>query len=230
MFLLQSEGSYLHPPGSIGFAHIGALGWGADGAGGCDDGTGTKGKGKRWESGQERRGNLGRIRGNQSGMQDGAGSSSGGGDPDGARIRVGGDPATVPAWEVSLCNQWGWRRWGRGRGWSGCGGHGVLRAAAGAVGQRCQRSPCFLLEEEGVCQVGGGRSKSRAPGQVTETGVRLPLSGVVVEMGDQAHPQRVSAVQTFNYAQVASRLSQTLPEPQSTVIHRQGMSIKVPWG
>lgn len=77
-------------------------------------------------------------------------------------------------------------------------------------------------------QVGGRRAKGRTPGQVTETGVSLPLSGVVVEVGDQAHPQRVSAVQTFDDAQVASCLSQTLPEPQTTVIHRQGMSIKVP--
>lgn len=47
MLLLQSEGSYLHPPGSVGFAHAGALGWGADGAGGRDDGTGAEGKGER---------------------------------------------------------------------------------------------------------------------------------------------------------------------------------------
>lgn len=68
-------------------------------------------------------------------MQDGGGSSSRGGDPDGALIRVGGGVAAAPARDVSLCG----RRRGRGRrggrgGRGGCGGQGSLWAAGGAAG------------------------------------------------------------------------------------------------
>lgn len=85
----------------------------------------------------------------------------------------------------------------------------------------------LVLEEEGVGQVGRRGSKRRAPRQVTQARVSLSLTGIVVEVGDQAEPQRVCAVQAFDYAQIAGRLSQALPETQTTVVHRQGMGIKI---
>lgn len=44
--LLQSESSYLQPPGSVGFAHAGCWGRGADGSGGGDEGEGAEGEGE----------------------------------------------------------------------------------------------------------------------------------------------------------------------------------------
>lgn len=85
----------------------------------------------------------------------------------------------------------------------------------------------LVLEEEGVGQVGRRGSKCRAPCQVTQAGVSLSLTCIVVQVGDQAEPQRVCAVQAFDYAQVAGRLSQALPETQTTVVHGQGMGIKI---
>lgn len=85
----------------------------------------------------------------------------------------------------------------------------------------------LVLEEERVGEVGRRGSERRAPRQVTQTGVSLSLTGVVVEMGDQTEAQRVRAVQAFDDAQIASRLSHTLPETQTTVVHRQSMSVKI---
>lgn len=76
-------------------------------------------------------------------------------------------------------------------------------------------------------QVGRGGSERRAPRQVTQAGVSLSLTGVVVQVGDQAEPQRVCAVQALDDAQVAGRLSQALPETQTTVVHRQSMGVKI---
>lgn len=45
LLLFQSECSYLHPPGSVGFAHAGCWCWGADGGGG-DNGEGAEGEGE----------------------------------------------------------------------------------------------------------------------------------------------------------------------------------------
>lgn len=42
---LQSESSYLQPPGSVGFAHAGR-GSGADGRGGGEEGEGAEGEGE----------------------------------------------------------------------------------------------------------------------------------------------------------------------------------------
>jgi len=55
-FSSQSESSYLHSPGSVGFAHTGCGDWGADGGG--DEWEGTEGEGERREGGEERRGQL----------------------------------------------------------------------------------------------------------------------------------------------------------------------------
>lgn len=44
---LQSESSYLHTPGSVGFAHTGCWGRGADGSGVGDEGEGAEGEGER---------------------------------------------------------------------------------------------------------------------------------------------------------------------------------------
>lgn len=76
-------------------------------------------------------------------------------------------------------------------------------------------------------QVGRRGSKGRTPGQVIQAGVGLSLTGVVVEVRYQTDPQRVCAVQAFDYAQIAGCLSQALPETQTTVVHRQGMGIKI---
>lgn len=84
-----------------------------------------------------------------------------------------------------------------------------------------------MLEEEWVGQVGRRGSKRRAPCQVTQARVSLSLTGIVVQVGDQTDPERVCAVQAFDDAQVAGRLSQALPETQTTVVHRQGMGIEV---
>lgn len=84
-----------------------------------------------------------------------------------------------------------------------------------------------MLEEEGVRQVGRRGSKSRAPRQVAQAGVSLSLTGVVVQVGHQTDPQRVCAVQAFDDTQIAGRLSKTLPETQTAVVHGQGMGIKV---
>lgn len=87
-----------------------------------------------------------------------------------------------------------------------------------------------MLEENGMRNVGRRGSKSRTPGQVTQAGVSLSLTGVVVQMRDEADSQRVCAVQALNDAEIAGGFSQALPETQTTVIHRQGMGIKVTWG
>lgn len=84
-----------------------------------------------------------------------------------------------------------------------------------------------MLQEQAVGQVGRGRAERRTPGQVAQTGVGFSLTGIVVEVGHQADTQGVSAVQTLDYTQVAGCLCQTLPETQTTVVHRQGMGIKV---
>lgn len=76
-------------------------------------------------------------------------------------------------------------------------------------------------------QVGRGGSEGGAPGQVTEAGVSLSLTGIVVEVGDQADPQGVRTVQAFDYAQVTGRLGQALPETQTTIVHSQGMGVEV---
>lgn len=76
-------------------------------------------------------------------------------------------------------------------------------------------------------QVGRGGSERGAPRQVTQARVSLSLTGVVVQVGDQAEPQRVCAVQALDDAQVAGRLSQALPETQATVVHRQSMGVKI---
>lgn len=85
----------------------------------------------------------------------------------------------------------------------------------------------LVLEEQGVGQVGRRGSKGGAPCQMTQPGVSLSLTGVVVQVGDKTQTQRVCAVQAFNYTQIAGRLSQALPETQTTVVHRQGMGIKI---
>lgn len=70
-------------------------------------------------------------------------------------------------------------------------------------------------------------AERRAPGQVTQARVSLSLTGVIVKVGDQTETQRVCAVQAFDDAQVAGRLSQALPETQTSVVHGQGMGIKI---
>lgn len=85
----------------------------------------------------------------------------------------------------------------------------------------------LVLQEEGVGQVGRRRSERRAPRQVSQARMSLSLTGVVVQVGDEAEPQRVRAVQAFDYAQIAGRLSQALPETQTTIVHRQGMGVKI---
>lgn len=84
-----------------------------------------------------------------------------------------------------------------------------------------------MLEEDGVCKVGRRGSKGRTPGQVTQAGVSLSLTGIVVQMRDQANPQRVCAIQALNDAKIAGCFSQALPETQTTIVHRQGMGVKV---
>lgn len=87
-----------------------------------------------------------------------------------------------------------------------------------------------LLPEEEVGQVGGGGwPEGRAPGQVPQPrdGEGLSLGGVAVQVGDQADPQGVSAVQPLDDAQVAGCLSQTLPETQTSVVRGQSTGIKV---
>lgn len=102
--------------------------------------------------------------------------------------------------------------------------------AGGAARERCQRSSLLMLQEDGVCKVGRGGSKSGTPGQVTQAGVSLSLTGIVVQMRDQANPQRVCAIQALNDAKIAGCFSQALPETQTTIVHRQGMGVKVTWG
>ena len=76
---------------------------------------------------------------------------------------------------------------------------------------------------------GGGRRKGRAPGQVPypRDGEGLSLGRVAIQVGDQADPQGVSAVQPLDDAQVAGCLSQTLPETQTSVVRGQSTGIKV---
>ena len=76
-------------------------------------------------------------------------------------------------------------------------------------------------------EVGRRGPEGRAPRQVAQAGVSLPLAGVVVQVGDQTDPQRVRAVQAFDYTQVAGRLGQALPETQTPVVHRQGVGVEV---
>lgn len=85
----------------------------------------------------------------------------------------------------------------------------------------------LVLQEEGVGQVGRWRSERGAPGQVTQARMGLSLTGVVVQVGDETEPQRVRAVQAFDYAQIAGRLSQALPETQTAIVHRQGMGVEI---
>lgn len=52
---LQSESSYLHTPGSVGFAHTGCWGRGADGSGGRDEGEASESERECGERGDKRR-------------------------------------------------------------------------------------------------------------------------------------------------------------------------------
>lgn len=72
-----------------------------------------------------------------------------------------------------------------------------------------------------------GTSIGRAPGQVLQSSVHLPLRGVVAEVGHQAYTEGVCTVPTLDDAQVASRLCQALSEAQAAVILRKSMSLKV---
>lgn len=85
----------------------------------------------------------------------------------------------------------------------------------------------LVLEEQRVAEVGRRGREGRAPGQVTQTRVGLPLAGVAVQVGHQAQPQGVGAVQAFDDAQVACRLGQALPEAQTPVVHRQSVGIEI---
>lgn len=59
-----------------------------------------------------------------------------------------------------------------------------------------------------------------------QSSVHLPLSGVAAEVGHQAHAEGVRTVPSLNNAEVASCLSQTLPEAQAAVILSKSMSLK----
>lgn len=85
----------------------------------------------------------------------------------------------------------------------------------------------LVLEEEGVGQVGRRGSKRRAPSKVTQARVSLSLTGVVVKVGDQTEAKGVCAVQALDNAQIAGCLSHALPETQTTIVHCQGMSVKI---
>lgn len=75
--------------------------------------------------------------------------------------------------------------------------------------------------------MGRGSSVGRAPGQVFQSSVHLPLRGAVAEVGHQAYTEGVCAVPTLDDAQVASCLCQALPEAQAAVILSKSMSLKV---
>lgn len=75
--------------------------------------------------------------------------------------------------------------------------------------------------------MGRGSPVGRAPGQVFQSSVHLPLRGVVAEVGHQTYTEGVRTLPTLDDAQVASRLCQALPEAQAAVILSKSMSLKV---
>ena len=85
----------------------------------------------------------------------------------------------------------------------------------------------LVLEHEVVSQVSRGGTEGRAPGQVTQTRVGLPLGCIAVEVGHKADAEWVGTVQPLNDTQVAGCLGQALPESQPSVVHGQGVGVKV---
>lgn len=227
---VQSEGSDLQPPGSVGFPHAGRRAGGADGGGGGDEGEGAEAEGERRERREQRRGEFGRRRRDQSGVDGGGGGGGcgGGGPPERTLICVRGGAPAASARGVGLRHGRGRRRSG-GAGRGGGGRQGRLRAAAAAAGGgQSQRLVLVLLvlQQQRVAEVGRGGGEGRAPGQMAQAGVGLPLAGVVVEVGHQAQAEGVGAVQPLHQAQVARRLSQTLPEAQTSVVHGQSVGVE----
>lgn len=78
-----------------------------------------------------------------------------------------------------------------------------------------------------MLQVCRRRIERRAPSHASQSCVRLSLGSIAAEVGYQADPQRVGAVQALDDAQVAGSLRQTLAEAQAAVIHGQCMGIKI---
>lgn len=74
-------------------------------------------------------------------------------------------------------------------------------------------------------------SEGAPPGNVSKACVsptrRFPLGGIVVKMRDQSHTKRIRGIQPFNHAQVAGNFSQAFPEPQTPVVHSEGMGVKI---
>lgn len=74
-------------------------------------------------------------------------------------------------------------------------------------------------------------SEGAPPGNVSKTRVGatrgFPLRGVVVEMRDQPNAQRVGGIQSLDDAQVTGNFCQALPEPQTPIVHGEGMRIKI---
>lgn len=60
-----------------------------------------------------------------------------------------------------------------------------------------------------------------------QSGVHLPLGGVVAEVGHQTYTEGVCALPTLYDAQEASCLCQALSESQAAVILSKSMSLKI---
>lgn len=73
--------------------------------------------------------------------------------------------------------------------------------------------------------------KGTSPRYVSDAGVgtagSFSLGSIVVEMRNQSHSERVSIVQTFNYAQITGNLSKAFSETQAAIVHCEGVGIKV---
>lgn len=96
-----------------------------------------------------------------------------------------------------------------------------------AAAPGCGASGLVVLKEDGAGQVGRAGSVGRAPGQVFQSRLHLPLRGVAAEVGHQAQAEGVRALPALYDGQVAGRLHQTLPEAQAAVILGQSVSLEV---
>lgn len=79
-----------------------------------------------------------------------------------------------------------------------------------------------------------GMSEGAPPGKVSKARVcsasSFPLGGVIVKMRDQSDSKWVRSIKSFDDAQVAGDFCQAFPEPQTPIVHGQGMGVKVAWG
>lgn len=114
-----------------------------------------------------------------------------------------------------------------------CRGQAALGVRVRGRGRRAAVPVAVLGQQQRVRPV-RGVSEGAPPGKVPEARVpatrRFPLGGVVVKMRYQSDSKRVGGIEPFDDAQVAGDLCQAFPEPQTPIVHGQGVRVEVAWG